>query len=212
MDILKIFEEAGVVPVIKLTDPAQALPLAEALRKGGLNCAEITFRTDAAAESIRRIHEAFPDMALAAGTVLTPEQVNAAAEAGAAAIVSPGLNPTVVQYCLDRGIPVCPGVCTPGEVEKGLSFGLNLLKFFPAEVSGGVPMVKALSAPYGNVRFMPTGGVKPANLRDYISQKAVFCCGGTWLAPQDLIDVGDFEKITENGKEAVAIVKEVRGK
>ena len=209
-NLIKEISAAGVVPVVKLDDAANAVKLAEALRKGGLNCAEITFRTDAAEESIRLIAEKYPDMLIAAGTVLTAEQADNAMAAGAKVIVSPGLNPDVVRHCRAMGYPIVPGVCTPGEVEKALSFGLKYLKFFPAEAAGGVKMIKAMAAPYTMVRFMPTGGINVSNLADYLSCKAVFACGGSWMVPSAEIDGGRFDTIEKLTAEAVTLLKEIR--
>ncbi len=209
-NLIKEISAAGVVPVVKLDDAANAVKLAEALRKGGLNCAEITFRTDAAEESIRLIAEKYPDMLIAAGTVLTAEQADKAMAAGAKFIVSPGLNPDVVRHCRAMDYPIVPGVCTPGEVEKALSFGLKYLKFFPAEAAGGVKMIKAMAAPYTMVRFMPTGGINVSNLADYLSCKAVFACGGSWMVPSAEIDGGRFDTIAKLTAEAVTLLKEIR--
>ena len=209
-NLIKEISAAGVVPVVKLDDAANAVKLAEALRKGGLNCAEITFRTDAAEESIRLIAEKYPDMLIAAGTVLTAEQADKAMAAGAKFIVSPGLNADVVRHCRAMGYPIVPGVCTPGEVEKALSFGLKYLKFFPAEAAGGVKMIKAMAAPYTMVRFMPTGGINVSNLADYLSCKAVFACGGSWMVPSAEIDGGRFDTIEKLTAEAVTLLKEIR--
>ena len=151
----------GIIPVIALDDAGDAAPLAEALLNGGISCAEVTFRTAAAEETIRKISEDYPEMLVGAGTVLTTEQVDSAVAAGAKFIVSPGLNPVTVKYCQAKGVPVIPGIMTPSEIELALSLGLTEVKFFPAEAAGGVKMIKALSAPYGNVRFMPTGGITP---------------------------------------------------
>lgn len=208
--LIKEISAAGVVPVVKLDNAENAVKLAEALRKGGLNCAEITFRTDAAEESIKRIAAKYPDMLIAAGTVLTPEQADKAMAAGAKFIVSPGLNPDVVRYCIDKGYPIVPGVCTPGEVEKALSFGLKYLKFFPAEAAGGVKMIKAMAAPYTMVRFMPTGGINTANLADYLGCNAVFACGGSWMVLSDKINSGNFAEIEKMTADAVALLKEIR--
>ena len=208
--LIKEISAAGVVPVVKLNNAENAVKLAEALRKGGLNCAEITFRTDAAEESIKRIAAKYPDMLIAAGTVLTPEQADKAMAAGAKFIVSPGLNPDVVRHCIDKGYPVVPGVCTPGEVEKALSFGLKYLKFFPAEAAGGVKMIKAMAAPYTMVCFMPTGGINTSNLADYLNCKAVFACGGSWMVPSDKINSGNFAEIEKMTADAVTLLKEIR--
>lgn len=209
-NLIKEISAAGVVPVVKLDNAASAVKLAKALRKGGLNCAEITFRTDAAEETIKQIAEKYPDMLIAAGTVLTAEQADKAMAAGAKFIVSPGLNPDVVRHCKNKGYPIIPGVCTPGEVEKALSLGLKYLKFFPAEAAGGVKMIKAMAAPYTMVRFMPTGGINTANLADYLSCKAVFACGGNWMVPSDKINSGNFAEIEKMTADAVTLLKEIR--
>ena len=209
-NLIKEISAAGVVPVVKLDNAASAVKLAKALRKGGLNCAEITFRTDAAEETIKQIAEKYPDMLIAAGTVLTAEQADKAMAAGAKFIVSPGLNPDVVRHCKNKGYPIIPGVCTPGEVEKALSLGLKYLKFFPAEAAGGVKMINAMAAPYTMVRFMPTGGINTANLADYLSCKAVFACGGSWMVPSDKINSGNFTEIEKMTADAVTLLKEIR--
>jgi len=205
-----VFEKLAllkIVPVVVINDVSKAVPLAKALCDGGLPCAEITFRTAQAADSIRAITEAFPDMAVGAGTILTPKQADEAVAAGAKYNVSPGLNPEVVKHCQSKGVLIVPGVCTPSEVELGLSLGLDALKFFPAEQAGGVNMVKALSGPYRNVKFMPTGGINAKNIKDYLAISSVFACGGSWMVNADLIDVGYFNIITELTQEAVALVK-----
>lgn len=203
--------QTGVIPVVKIDNADDAIPLAKALSLGGLPCAEITFRTEAAEESIRRISKQFPDFFVGAGTVLTKEQADAAMAAGAKFIVSPGLNPEVVKHCLDKGYPIIPGVCTPTEVEAAMSLGLTYLKFFPAEAAGGVKMIKAMSAPYTKVRFMPTGGISTKNLADYLSLKAVYACGGSWMVPSDMLSEGKFDEIEKLTKEAVELLKEIRG-
>ncbi len=200
----------AIVPVVKIDNDKGAVPLANALKRGGLSCAEITFRTDAAEEAIRRIRSECPDFLVGAGTVLTTEQADRAWNAGAAFMVSPGLNPTVVRHCLDKGYPIFPGVCTPTEVEAGLSFGLTHLKFFPAEAAGGVKMIKAMAAPYTGVRFMPTGGISEKNLKDYLTCPAVFACGGSWMVPASLINEGRFDEIEKLTAQAVALVKEIK--
>lgn len=196
-----------IVPVVKLDDAKDAVPLAKALVEGGLPCAEVTFRTEAAAESIKKMLEAYPDMLVGAGTVLTTEQVDAAIEAGAKFIVSPGLNPKTVRYCQEKNIPILPGVATASEIEQALELGVETVKFFPAEVNGGLPAIKALSAPYHMMHFMPTGGVNPQNVKDYLAFDKVLACGGTWMVRDALINGGEFEKIKEMTKEAVEIVK-----
>ena len=209
-ELIKQISEIGVVPVIKIDRAEDAIPLAQALKNGGLCCAEITFRTDAAEEAIRLIHKEFPEFLIAAGTVLTPKQADAAINAGATFIVSPGLNPNVVKHCNDKGYPVIPGVCTPTEVEAAMSLGLSYLKFVPAEAAGGVKMIKAMSAPYTKIKFMPTGGIGVSNIKDYLNCKAVFACGGSWMVPADLINDGNFKEIEKLTAEAVSLVKEIK--
>jgi 2-dehydro-3-deoxyphosphogluconate aldolase/(4S)-4-hydroxy-2-oxoglutarate aldolase len=209
--VLEQIEKIGIVPVVVLDDAKDAEPLAKALCEGGLPCAEVTFRTDAAEESIRIMSEKYPKMLVGAGTVLTTEQVNRAVAAGAQFIVSPGLNPTVVEYCLQRGIAVAPGTANPSNVETALSFGLDVVKFFPAELLGGLKMIKAMTAPYVGVKFMPTGGINATNVREYLAYDRVLACGGSWMVKDDLIMAGDFKKIIELTKEAADIVKEIRG-
>ncbi len=210
-EVLEQFARYGVVPVVVLDDAKDALPLADALLEGGLPLAEVTFRTDAAEESIRQMTQQHPEMLIGAGTVLSAEQANRAVSAGAKFIVSPGTNPEVVEFCLDNHIPVTPGVCTPSEVEAGLGFGLDVLKFFPAEQAGGVAFIKAISAPYRNVKFMPTGGISLSNLKDYLACPAVLACGGSWMVKGQLIKDGNFAEITRLCKEARSLVKEIRG-
>ncbi len=210
-DMEKMIEKFGVMPVVVLHDAGDALPLAKALIKGGLPCAEVTFRTDAAEESIRLMAEHFPEMLVGAGTVLTIEQADRAAAAGAKFIVSPGFDPEIVDYCIDHKIPVFPGCITPSEVAQAVKRGLKVVKFFPAEQFGGVQTIKALAAPYTMVRFMPTGGVNAKNLKEYLSCDRILCCGGSWMVKGDLIKAGEFDRICEMTKEAVELVKEIRG-
>jgi 2-dehydro-3-deoxyphosphogluconate aldolase/(4S)-4-hydroxy-2-oxoglutarate aldolase len=210
-DVLKKLGEIGIVPVVVLDDAKDAEPLGKALMEGGLPCAEVTFRTAAAEESIRIMSEKFPEMLVGAGTVLTIDQANRAIDAGAKFIVAPGLNPKIVQYCIDRGVPVCPGTCTPSDVERALELGLDTVKFFPAEPSGGVKFIKAVAAPYTSLKFMPTGGVNAGNVRDYLAYDRILCCGGSWMVKGSLIDNGEFDKIRDLTAEAAAIVKEIRG-
>lgn len=207
----KMLEKFGVMPVVVLEDAEDALPLAEALMKGGLPCAEVTFRTDAAEESIRRMAEHFPEMLVGAGTVLTTEQADRAVRAGAKFIVSPGFDPEIVDYCIERKIPVFPGCITPSEAAQAVKRGLKVVKFFPAEQFGGVSTIKALAAPYNMLKFMPTGGVNAKNLKEYLSCGKILCCGGSWMVKGELIKAGEFDKICEMTKEAAALVKEIRG-
>ncbi len=204
------FAQFGVVPVVVLEDAKDAGPLAEALVKGGLPCAEITFRTDAAEESIRTMTTLYPDMLVGAGTVLTIEQADRAVAAGAKFIVSPGFDPEIVDYCIQKEIPVFPGCITPSEVAQGVKRGLEVIKFFPAEQFGGVDTIRALAAPYTSVQFMPTGGINAKNLKEYLSCDKILCCGGSWMVKGDLVRAGEFDKICELTKEAVALVKSIR--
>ena len=181
LSVLEEIAKIGIVPVIKIENAKDAKPLAAALLAGGLPCAEVTFRTAAAGEAIAEMTCAYPEMLVGAGTVLTTAQVDAAVAAGAKFIVSPGLNPDVVRHCTARGIPVVPGINNPSGIEQALALGLTTVKFFPAEPSGGVGMIKAMSAPYGGVTFMPTGGVGPDNLREYLAFPKIIACGGSWM-------------------------------
>ncbi len=204
--------ELGLIPVVVLDDAKDAKPLAEVLCEGGLPCAEVTFRTDAAQDGIRIISEEYPDMLVGAGTVLTIDQVERAVWAGAKFIVSPGFDPEIVDYCLKKEIPVFPGCITPSEIAQAVKRGLRTVKFFPAAQSGGVGMINALAAPYVGLKFMPTGGVNPKNLSEYLSCKSVIACGGSWMVKGELVRAGEFDKIKEMTKEAVALVKEIRSK
>ena len=203
MNIFDKLYNFGLVPVIKITDKDKAVPLAKALKAGGLNCAEITFRTACAKEAIAKITEELPDMLVGAGTVLTPEQVDEAMEAGAKFIVSPGLNPRVVKYCMDKNIPILPGCATPSEVEQAIELGLSAVKFFPAEAAGGLNMIKSMSAPYGNIKFMPTGGINEDNMLSYLSFDKIIACGGSFMVKDSLVDAGKFDEITALTRSAV---------
>ena len=203
LPILETISKIGIVPVVKLDDAKDAAPLAEALCKGGIPCAEVTFRTGAAAEAIKIMTSTYPDMIVGAGTVLTTEQVDKAVEAGAKFIVSPGLNPKIVKYCVDKNIPITPGVNSPSEIETAIEFGLEVVKFFPAEQSGGIAKIKAMAAPYVNMKFMPTGGINAGNINSYLDFPKVIACGGSWMVPGDLISAGEFDKIEELTREAV---------
>ena len=204
------FEELGVIPVVVLNDVKDALPLAKALYEGGLPCAEVTFRTEAAEESIRLMSEKFPEMLVGAGTVLTTEQVDAAVKAGAKFIVSPGFDPEIVDYCLKKEIPVLPGCISPSEVAQAVKRGLKTVKFFPAEQAGGLPMIKAMAAPYTGIRFMPTGGIHAGNLEEYLSCDKILCCGGSWMVKGDLVKAGAFDKIRELTAEARKLADSIR--
>ncbi|MDO4337156.1 MAG: bifunctional 4-hydroxy-2-oxoglutarate aldolase/2-dehydro-3-deoxy-phosphogluconate aldolase [Eubacteriales bacterium] len=211
-EVLKKIQEIGIVPVVVLNDAKDAAPLAKALCDGGLPCAEVTFRTAAAEESIRIMTKEFPEMLVGAGTVLTTEQVDRAVAAGAKFIVSPGLNPRIVKYCVEKGILITPGCTNPSDIEQALENGLEVVKFFPAEPAGGLKMIKAMAAPYVGVKFMPTGGINASNVREYLAYDRIIACGGSWMVKGDLVDAGEFDKITELTREAVEIVKESRGK
>ncbi|MBP1755706.1 MAG: hypothetical protein H6Q59_2104 [Firmicutes bacterium] len=205
-EILNKIQKMGIVPVIKLDDAKDAVPLAKALVEGGLPCAEITFRTQAAEESIRLMRQAYPDMLIGAGTVLTTEQVDKAITAGATFIVSPGLNPKIVRYCVDKDIPITPGCANPSDIEAAIELGLEVVKFFPAEAAGGLAMIKAMAAPYVNMKFMPTGGINEKNLISYLDFSKIIACGGSWMVSDDLIKTGEFDKITVLTKQAVALM------
>ena len=202
-EVLEKIQKIGIVPVVVLDDAKDAAPLAKALCEGGLPCAEVTFRTAAAEESIRIMAKEFPDMLVGAGTVLTTEQVDRAVNAGAKFIVSPGLNPTVVKYCVDKGIPVTPGTSNPSDVEMAISLGLDVVKFFPAEQAGGINMIKAMAAPYTQMKFMPTGGINAKNINSYLAFDKILACGGSWMVKKDLVAAGEFDKIRDLTKEAV---------
>lgn len=208
--VFEKIHEIGIVPVIALEDVNAARPLAEALLRGGIACAEVTFRTAAAADTIRIMSEEYPELLVGAGTVLTTQQADEAWEAGASFIVSPGLNPKTVEHCINREMPVLPGVVTPSEIELALSLGLTTVKFFPAEAAGGIKMIKAMSAPYGNVRFMPTGGISLANMGDYLSFSKVIACGGSWMVKKELIEQGRFDTIAKLSAEAMKKKEEIR--
>jgi 2-dehydro-3-deoxyphosphogluconate aldolase / (4S)-4-hydroxy-2-oxoglutarate aldolase len=205
-DILKRIGDFGIVPVVKIDDIKSAIPLGEALTAGGLPIAEITFRTACAEEAIQSMTKTLPQMLIGAGTVLSVDQVKKAVDAGAGFIVSPGFNPKVVGYCVENDIPITPGCSNPTDIEMALEFGLDTVKFFPAETSGGIAALKAMSAPYGMIKFIPTGGINEKNLGSYLSFNKVLACGGSWMVDQALIASNNFEQITKLTKEAVAIM------
>lgn len=209
--ILKKIGHLGIVPVVAINKSEDASALGEALMNAGLACAEITFRTAAAEEAIRQLSMGFPEMLVGAGTVLTVGQAESAVQAGARFIVSPGFDAKIVDWCLERDVLVTPGVATPTEINMALDKGLDVLKFFPAEALGGVKTLKAIAAPYKGVKFIPTGGVEPENLKDYLSLPAVHACGGSWMVKGSLIDSGKFDEITRLAREALQIVLQVRG-
>ena len=202
--VLEEFSKIGIIPVIALNDANDAEPLAKALIEGGLPCAEVTFRTDAAEESIRIMASKFPEMLVGAGTVLTTEQVDRAVNAGAKFIVSPGFDPEIVKYCVEKNIPITPGCANPSDVEQAIELGLDVVKFFPAEANGGLPVIKAMSAPYNKMKFMPTGGISAKNITSYLDFKKIIACGGSWMVNGDMVKAKDWAGITKLTKEAVA--------
>ena len=210
MNVVDQIGHLGLVPVIEITNAASAVPLGQALLAAGLPCAEITFRTPAAAAAIDILRRECPGLLAGAGTVLTPAQVDAAADAGAAFIVAPGFNPATLERARARGLPMIPGVCTPTEIEQALSHGVDVLKFFPAEASGGVAFLKVVSAPYKNVRFIPTGGISASNLASYLVLPQVLACGGSWMVSKELLAGGYFESISRLTSEAVTVVATAR--
>ena len=202
-EVLQRVYQIGIIPVIAIDDADKAVPLAQALVKGGLPAAEVTFRTAAGEEAIRRIATEVPDMLVGAGTVLTTEQADRAIAAGAQFIVSPGFNPAVTRYVIDKGVPMMPGTATPGEMEQAMSMGLDVVKFFPAEQNGGVAKLKAVAGPYTTLRWMPTGGVNTKNMMDYLSFDKIIACGGTWMVKKDLIEGEKWDEITRICQDAV---------
>lgn len=205
-DVAKQVGDYGLIPIIVIHDAKNAVPLAKAVLAGGLAVVEVTFRTDAAEESLRRISAEVPGAILGAGTVLTVEQAERAVKAGAKFIVTPGFGPAVVKHCIERKIPIFPGVATPTDIQMALEAGLNVVKFFPADAFGGIKTLKSISAPFGAVKFVPTGGITAANLAEYILFPKVFACGGSWMVKDDLIKEGKFDEITRLTREAVDIM------
>jgi len=202
-ELLDRMSNIGIVPVAVLDDAETAVPVAKALREGGINCAEVTFRTAAAEESIKKMTTSFPDMLIGAGTVLSIEQVNRAVNAGAKFIVTPGYNPTVVNYCIENQIPIIPGCMDTNAIEMALEAGLDTVKFFPAEASGGIKMMKALAGPYVNLKYLPTGGINSDNLVDYLSYNKTIACGGSWMVKPALVKEGRYEEIVNISKQAI---------
>ena len=210
MDLTAALLDAGVVPVVTLSRPEQGVPIAEALLAGGLTCVEITFRSDAAPAAIEAIRAHVPALLVGAGTVLTTAQADAAIAAGASFLVAPGFNPTVVDHVLGQGIPMLPGVCTPSEIEQALARGLRLVKFFPAAAMGGAGYLRALAGPYPMVHFVPTGGITPENVAEYLAPRSVAAVGGTWLATPDVVAAGEWETIKALAADAAAMVRRAR--
>ena len=205
-DVLKKVSEIGIVPVIKIDDAEKAVPLAKALADGGIPCAEITFRTAQGEEAIRRVSAEMPEVLVGAGTVTTTEQVDKAIAAGAKFVVSPGFNPKVVAYCIEKSITITPGCSSPSDIEQAISFGLDVVKFFPAEQAGGLEYIKAVSAPYPGIKFMPTGGINASNICKYLAFDKIIACGGSWMVGADLIESGNFAEITRLSKQAVQTI------
>jgi 2-dehydro-3-deoxyphosphogluconate aldolase/(4S)-4-hydroxy-2-oxoglutarate aldolase len=210
-DINQVLESAPVVPLVQADDPAIAVKTSRALAAGGLTVVEVVFRTDRALECLKAVADEVPEMIAGAGTVLSASQAEAAFDAGAKFIVSPGLDDGVVAVAKERGAPVYPGIVTPGELQHAFNLGLSVVKFFPASIAGGVPALKALSSVFRTMRFMPTGGITPGNLADYLGVAAVLACGGSWLTPADAIAADNYDKITKLAEEALQIAARARG-
>ena len=210
MDIIERIKQIGIIPVVSLPGLEHALPLAEALLAGGLPCAEITFRTAAAAAAITQIKQRFPEILLGAGTVLSTAQAQIALDAGAEFLVSPGTNPAVVDFCIANSMTIFPGVCTPTEIEMNLAKGRSVMKFFPAEPAGGIKFLKAICAPYKGVRFIPTGGIDTKNIGDYLALPQVVACGGSWMVKPELMKENNFAEIKRLSVEAVKLVENLR--
>ena len=210
MTVLPRLGDLGIVPVVEIPSVDRAVPLGRALLAAGLPCAEITFRTAAAADAISALRDACPNLLVGAGTILTVDQADAAVAAGASFLVAPGFNPRVVDHARGRDVPMVPGVCTPSEIEGALASHVEFMKFFPAEVAGGVAFLKAIAAVYPTVRFVPTGGIGPLNLADYLALPNVLACGGSWMVKKDLIASGDFAAIERLATEAVRLARSVR--
>ena len=208
--LLEQLKSFGVVPVVVLEHVQDAAPLAKALEEGGLPVAEITFRTKAARESISAMKQACPDMLVGAGTILKVSQVDEAINAGAQFIVTPAFDAEITKYCLEHDIPILPGTSTPTDVQAAYKLGVDVVKFFPAEQAGGLAMIKAIAAPYNMMTFMPTGGIGPKNMKDYLAYEKILCVGGSWMVKKEWIEQRDFAKIAEETKKAVALLKEVR--
>lgn len=202
---MEMIEKVGLLPLVNASDPSKAVPIAKALADGGIAIVEVTLRNKTALESLANIHRELPDLVVGAGTVTSPEQASLALEAGADFIVSPGINPATIKFCQERGLAIVPGAATATELELGVSFGLDVFKFFPADIAGGLPAIKALRGPFGNVRFVPTGGISLANMKPYVEEPAIFAIGGSFLTPQDAIASSDWAAITKIAERAVEI-------
>ena len=211
MNITELLSKNPVVPLVQADDPAVAVKTSRALAAGGLQVAEVVFRTDRALECLQAVAEEVPEMVAGAGTVLSARQANAALDNGAQFIVSPGLDDGVVEVANERGVPVYPGIMTPSEIQHAFNLGLDTVKFFPASIAGGVPALKALASVFRTMKFMPTGGVSPNNLAEFLAVPAVLACGGSWLTPKEAVAAGDFDSITALAAEAVDIARKARG-
>jgi 2-dehydro-3-deoxyphosphogluconate aldolase/(4S)-4-hydroxy-2-oxoglutarate aldolase len=211
MNITELLSNNPVVPLVQADDPAIAVKISRALAAGGLKVAEVVFRTDRALECLQAVADEVPDVIAGAGTVLSAEQANAALDHGAKFIVSPGLDDGVVAVARERGVPVYPGIMTPSEIQHAFNLGLDTVKFFPASIAGGVPALKALASVFRTMKFMPTGGISPGNLAEFLAVPAVLACGGSWLTPKEAIAAGDFDSITALAAEAVDIAHKARG-
>lgn len=203
-------QQCGIVPVVALKDTGKAVDLAKALKAGGIDVIEVTYRTPNASEVIELLRRDMPDLTVGAGTVINDEQLEQALDAGAEFVVSPGTDESVIKRCVDAGVAILPGVVTPTEIMVGMRYGLSVFKFFPAGIYGGLKTIKALRGPFGEIRFVPTGGISAANLVEYANEKSVLAVGGSWMVKSDLIDQGQFDRITELAKEATGIWKQVR--
>lgn len=204
--IYETLKQTGIIPVVKINNAKDAVALANALKNGGLPAAEITFRTEAAAEAIRKIAINVPEVCVCAGTVLTLENAKRAVDAGAKALISPGTNPDIVHWCIVNDITIIPGCATPSEADALIQMGLDVVKLFPAEAVGGIAMLKSLYGPYPNLKFMPTGGISEKNVMEYLALPNVICCGGSWMVPESAIDTGDFvtiETLTRNAAKCI---------
>ena len=210
IDINKTLEAVPVVPLVQSDDPAVAAQLSRALAAGGIAVVEVVFRTDRALECLKAVADEVPEIIAGAGTVLSVNQAEAAIDAGAQFIVSPGLDDGVVAVAMERGVPIYPGIVSPTELQRAYNLGLDTVKFFPASIAGGVPAIKALASVFRTMRFMPTGGVSPGNLAEFLAVPAVLACGGSWLTPADAIVSGDYDKITKLAQEAVQIARQAR--
>lgn len=204
-DVLKKLSAIGIVPVVVINDAEKAVPLAKALVAGGIPCAEVTFRTDAAEEAIKRMSQEVPELIVGAGTVLTKDQADRAVAAGSKFLVSPGLDPELIAYCQSKNYPpFTPGTTNPSDLNHAVKLGLEVVKFFPAEAAGGIKMIKSMAAAFTGLKFMPTGGINASNVNNYLSYEKIICCGGSWMVPGKLIDEGKFDEIVDLCKEAVA--------